>query len=224
MPGVGPADGMGAAPTQGAGPSAPGAESGLDQLGSDAFLKLLVAQVQHQDPMDPADSTEMLQQTAMFSQVQALNNVQESQQELIGFQQGQMATGMVGQQVSGFDEAGEEVTGLVEGVRFTDDGPRLQLADGELALRDVTEVGVVDDAPAPQPPGDTPIEEPDDPVEDLPGDDPDDPVDDLPGDDPDDPVDDLPGDEPIEDLPGDEPGGDLPDDLIEADQPIVPNV
>lgn len=173
MPVTGPAEGT--SPTQGAGPTAPGAESGLDQLGSDAFLKLLVAQVQHQDPMDPADSTEMLQQTAMFSQVQALNNLQESQQELIGFQQGQMASGMVGQQVSGFDEAGEEITGLVEGVRFTHDGPRLQLAEGELALRDVTEVGVVpDDAPDAQPPGDTPIDEPDDSGDDLADDDADD--------------------------------------------------
>lgn len=114
--------------------------SGLDQLGSDAFMKLLVAQLRHQDPMNPADSTQMLQQTAMFTQVEALNSINESQQELIGFNQGAMAAGLVGQHVTGLDADGAEVTGTVTSVRFTADGPVLDTGDGDIALVDVTRV------------------------------------------------------------------------------------
>ena len=40
-------------------------------LGQDAFLKLLVAQMQNQDPMQPEDSGQMMSQLASFSQVSA---------------------------------------------------------------------------------------------------------------------------------------------------------
>lgn len=125
-------DGAGAAALTGA--------SELDQLGSEAFMKLMIAQLRYQDPMNPADSTEMLQQTAMFSQVEALGSINESQQELIGFNQGAMATGLVGQHVTGLDADGAEVTGTVTSVRFTADGPVLDTGHGDIALVDVTQV------------------------------------------------------------------------------------
>jgi flagellar basal-body rod modification protein FlgD len=45
------------------------------QFGEDTFLKLLVAQMQYQDPMNPTDSTQFLAQTAQFTQVETLNNI-----------------------------------------------------------------------------------------------------------------------------------------------------
>lgn len=116
------------------------AGQGMQGLDSDAFMQLLMAQMQHQNPMEPADSTEMLQQSAMFAQVEAINGIADQQQELIGFQQAEMASGLVGQQVRGVDADGEEVAGVVDAVRFTDAGPRLQLGDAEVAVVDVTEV------------------------------------------------------------------------------------
>ena len=47
--------------SSGSGVTAP---SGTDAMGSDTFLKLLVAQMKYQDPSKPADSTEMMAQTA----------------------------------------------------------------------------------------------------------------------------------------------------------------
>jgi len=56
--------------------SAPGAQTKpSNQLGEDTFLKLLVAQMQYQDPMNPTDSTQFLAQTAQFTQVETLNNI-----------------------------------------------------------------------------------------------------------------------------------------------------
>lgn len=123
------------------GAGAPSARtSGLGELGSDTFMQLMIAQLRHQDPMNPADSTQMLQQTAMFSQVEALASVNESQQELIGFQQGAMASGLVGQHVTGLDADGAEASGVVTSVRFTADGPVLDTGGADIALVDVTEV------------------------------------------------------------------------------------
>ncbi|NOY13967.1 MAG: flagellar hook assembly protein FlgD [Deltaproteobacteria bacterium] len=47
-------------------------------MGKDDFLKLLVAQLQNQDPMNPADPTEFTSQLAQFSQLEQLSNINSS--------------------------------------------------------------------------------------------------------------------------------------------------
>lgn len=123
-------------------PTQPSPQAGLGDMDGEAFLNLLVAQMRYQDPMNPSEPTEMMQQTAMFAQVEALTGIQDLQQEMVGFHQGAMATNLVGQHVTGRDEAGSSVEGLVESVRFTPEGPRLQVGDREIALVDATEVGL----------------------------------------------------------------------------------
>jgi flagellar basal-body rod modification protein FlgD len=51
------------------------ASKGLDK---DAFLRLLTTQLQYQDPLNPADSTEFTAQLAQFSSLEQLNNVNET--------------------------------------------------------------------------------------------------------------------------------------------------
>jgi flagellar basal-body rod modification protein FlgD len=51
-------------------------------MGKDAFLKLLVTQLQHQDPLNPADSTEFTSQLAQFSSLEQLSNVNDNLAEL----------------------------------------------------------------------------------------------------------------------------------------------
>lgn len=44
-------------------------------MGKDQFVKLLVAQMTHQDPLNPMDSTQMAAQLAQFSSVEQLMNI-----------------------------------------------------------------------------------------------------------------------------------------------------
>ncbi len=53
-----------------------------DVLGKDDFLQLLVAQLQHQDPLKPMDSTEFTAQLAQFSSLEQLYNVNDNLGEL----------------------------------------------------------------------------------------------------------------------------------------------
>lgn len=43
-----------------------------DMVSQDSFLKLLVAQIKHQDPLNPADGTQFLAQLAQFSGLEQL--------------------------------------------------------------------------------------------------------------------------------------------------------
>jgi flagellar basal-body rod modification protein FlgD len=61
--------------------AAAGATAGTrkkQELGQEAFLQLLVAQMKNQDPTKPADSTEYLSQLAQFSTVTGVQSMQES--------------------------------------------------------------------------------------------------------------------------------------------------
>ena len=51
---------------------------GTTALGKDAFLTLLVTQLQHQDPLSPQDNSEFVAQLAQFSSLEALQNLSSS--------------------------------------------------------------------------------------------------------------------------------------------------
>ena len=114
-----------------------------DSLGKDDFLKLLVAQMQNQDPLNPTDNKESIAQLAQFSSLEQMNNIATSLDALktsltTSFQQSSLTQGaaMIGKWVSGVDTDGKTaMAGTVEAVKWLDGDPKLQIrkADGTLA-------------------------------------------------------------------------------------------
>ena len=55
-------------------------------MGKEDFLNLLIAQLQHQDPLNPMESTEFTAQLAQFSSLEQLNNVNANLESLQKYQ------------------------------------------------------------------------------------------------------------------------------------------
>ncbi|MCB2184866.1 MAG: flagellar hook assembly protein FlgD [Deltaproteobacteria bacterium] len=72
-------------------------------IGQDAFLKMFMAQITNQNPLDPMDNTEFTAQLATFSQLEQLTQINEALQPLATlqqtFQQGQ-AINYLGKEVT----------------------------------------------------------------------------------------------------------------------------
>jgi flagellar basal-body rod modification protein FlgD len=124
--------------------AATSASESLGNLGPDAFLKLLVAQLKYQNPMEPSDGTQLLQQTAQFTQVETLQSLADSQEQLMNVTQFSLAVGLSGKQVSAYDASGNPVAGQVESIRFASTGPELQIGQTWVPLTNVLEVAPED--------------------------------------------------------------------------------
>jgi flagellar basal-body rod modification protein FlgD len=110
------------------------------ELGQDAFLKLLVAQLRYQDPSNPADGTAFLAQTAQFTQVEKLGQMAEEQASLVKAQLMLNASGMVGRTITYPGPDGADVTGVVVSASFTGSTPTLRVGNTDVPLSSVKEV------------------------------------------------------------------------------------
>lgn len=76
----------------------------------DMFLKLMLAQMKNQNPLDPQDGSEFLAQLAQFSTVEGINKINDSMSDFSNsFRSGQalQATTMIGRRVQVESNSGE---------------------------------------------------------------------------------------------------------------------
>ena len=120
-------------------PAAPAAK-GL-ALKTEDFIKMMVTQLQNQDPMEPAKNQELLAQMSQIGQLQSATTLQDSLKGMVLQNQIGAAAGLIGKSVSGLDAADDPVTGLVTSVRVENDGVSLELDNGNrLTLSRVTSI------------------------------------------------------------------------------------
>ena len=89
-----------------------------DQIGKDVFMKLLVAQMRYQDPGNPVDSSQMMSQTATFSQVEKLEQLVTQNASMLVLQESATAGALVGRTATYTDTTGAAKTGVVTAVQL----------------------------------------------------------------------------------------------------------
>jgi flagellar basal-body rod modification protein FlgD len=97
-------------------------------LDKDDFLKLFVAQLQHQDPMSPMDNDQMVAQMSQLSTVEQLTNLATTNGHMAQSLAASSAIGLIGRTVTWTDTDETEHTGVVEKVSTKDGAPSLTVA------------------------------------------------------------------------------------------------
>lgn len=118
------------------------------ELGKDAFLQLLVAQLKNQDPMKPMEDTAFIGEMAQFSsleQMQNLNKLMEKQQTFGALSQ---ATGMIGKHVTlqNPGEGSAVISGRVDEIRSKGGDIKVVIAGEEYDSSTI--LNVADKAPS----------------------------------------------------------------------------
>lgn len=117
-----------------------------EETNKDLFLKLLVAQMSNQDPLNPQDPTQYVTQLAQFSSLEQMQNLNEGMEYLVGLTNGVLvnsamstASALIGKRIEAYapkeddteetnnvvkdDEKPDDkktITGVVEGIKIKD--------------------------------------------------------------------------------------------------------
>ncbi|MFC0217196.1 flagellar basal-body rod modification protein FlgD [Pseudochelatococcus lubricantis] len=100
-------------------------------LDYEAFLKLFVEQLKHQDPTAPMDAAQSLAQLATFSQVEQSVATNKKLDSLLSAHSLSQANGLIGRTATSADG---QVSGAIVSVRVTDEGALATLGSGETLL------------------------------------------------------------------------------------------
>lgn len=112
--------------------------AGSEELGKDAFLTLLLTQMQQQDPLDPMDNSDMLAQMAQFTSLEQMSNLNKNFEAANTIGSFMDATRLLGKEVQVLDPNSSEndpsvLTSKVKSVNFTTEGPLMTLENGIVA-------------------------------------------------------------------------------------------
>lgn len=129
-----------------------------DELDREAFLKLLVAQLRYQDPLNPNDPSEFMATTAQFTTIEKLEELTDQGANNAIVTGLSMASSLVGRSIAyvGIDDVPR--SGIVNSAAVVGGEVRLLTDDGPVSLTDVTAIGSsveLLDQPEPSTPAET---------------------------------------------------------------------
>ena len=127
-------------------------QSRTKELKTEDFIKMMITQLQNQDPLEPAKNQELLAQMSQISQLQSATTLQETVKEMAQQNQetigtlalsGQIASAgnLIGKLIEGAGPDGKSVSGLVTSVKVQNNQVQLELDNGKtLPLSNVTRI------------------------------------------------------------------------------------
>ncbi|MEM1329319.1 MAG: flagellar hook capping FlgD N-terminal domain-containing protein [Planctomycetota bacterium] len=115
--------------TAGSAVSATGVDK-YSELGSDEFLQIILTEMSNQDPLDPNDTSQLLDQLSSIRSIESDINLTDQLEKLVAQDQLAAASDTIGKAVTGLTEDGRRVAEIVASVSRTQDGIVLNLRDG----------------------------------------------------------------------------------------------
>src|SRR6476646_733514 len=117
------------------------ASNPASKLNTNDFINMMMTQLEHQDPLNPTTSDQLMSQMSQIGQLQSTSQLQTTLTGLATQMQIGSASSLMGKQVTGIDNDKNPVTGVVATVQVTSTGVNLQLNDGStLALSNVSSI------------------------------------------------------------------------------------
>ena len=130
-----------------AGQNIPGRTSGT--VDRESFMNLLVAQLRHQDPLEPVSQTEFISQLATFQSLESQISMKDRLEDLVALQESQLALAglsqaalLVGKHVTWIDAEGKPGEGTIETVTVENGVMMVNTENGKIPVAALTSIGL----------------------------------------------------------------------------------
>ncbi|WP_268243662.1 MULTISPECIES: flagellar hook assembly protein FlgD [Arthrobacter] len=111
------------------------------EMDSEVFMNLLVAQLRNQDPSSPMDTNQMISQTTQLATMEKLTSMDKVAIENFSLQMRMSAAALIGQTVSWLDKDGTTTkSGVAESVSFASGVPVVKVGEMNIPLDQISGV------------------------------------------------------------------------------------
>jgi flagellar hook assembly protein FlgD len=100
---------------------------GINDVNIDDFLKIMITELQNQDPLNPLENDELVAQISQIRSVGATEKLTETLDSVLLGQNVSSATNLIGAEIDGVSDDNQKVTGMVERVSVSNGSPKLHL-------------------------------------------------------------------------------------------------
>ena len=104
------------------------------------FMQILMAEITHQDPLEPMSNSEMLTQFSQLNSLQELQQIHAALTNAASSNQAAYLATLIGKTVKAGTSDGGTVNGVVHGVIPDSENPQLLIGDSQVNLGDVLEI------------------------------------------------------------------------------------
>jgi flagellar basal-body rod modification protein FlgD len=114
-------------------------------LGLQDFLKILLTQLQYQDPLKPMDNQEFMAQMAQFTSLEQTQQLNDKMTTLISNQAALQSIGLIGRNVEFTATSGVSLQGQVTSLSLAGDSPAMTVtqSDGTTVQVDLGQITAV---------------------------------------------------------------------------------
>ena len=113
---------------------------GFNGLTSNDFLKLLITELQSQDPTQPMDNSQLLDQLSQMRNLQASVDLDSTLKSLTISQQLNSGASFLGKSIQGTDANNNQVTGVVSSILVSNNNATLVVGNSQVPLANVTAI------------------------------------------------------------------------------------
>ena len=112
----------------------------FQSLSTSSFVQLLVTELQNQDPTQPMDNSQILQEIGAIRSVDATTQLTSTLNSVLMGQNVATAGSLIGWNINGVDNSGNSVNGTVNSVSLSNGVATLNVGTQAVSLSNVTQI------------------------------------------------------------------------------------
>lgn len=112
----------------------------FQSVNTEDFIKILVTELQYQDPLEPTDSSQILEQVSQIRQIESTQRLNDTMAAVMLGQNLATASSLLDRNVLGLDDNGNPVVGTVDRVSIESGTIKIYVGDSVISLSNVAQI------------------------------------------------------------------------------------